>query len=180
MSISQEYLKSIINYNPESGAMTWKFRSPTSRKNKHFNAIWGGKEAGKTDVTKTGSKYKRITIDKRSYATHRLAFLYMLGYFPVEVDHNDRDGLNNSWNNLSESTRPENMLNKSRYKSNTSGVTGVSWHKREQKWSARITVEGKRVTLGSFDNIEDAESIVKSERIKHGYTKGHGEKSVWI
>ncbi|MCD8190544.1 MAG: hypothetical protein LUD78_10055 [Clostridiales bacterium] len=42
------------------------------------------------------------------------------------------------------------------YKSNTSGYKGVSWHKRQGKWQARITVKGKTIHLGYYAKVEDA------------------------
>lgn len=42
------------------------------------------------------------------------------------------------------------------YSSNSSGVRGVSWHKRLQRWEARITFKGQTIHLGFFHTIEEA------------------------
>lgn len=39
---------------------------------------------------------------------------------------------------------------------NSSGVIGVSWHEASQKWHARIGINGSRIELGRFDNLDDA------------------------
>ncbi len=39
---------------------------------------------------------------------------------------------------------------------NTSGVKGVCWHKREQKWTAYIMLRQKRIYLGAFTTLEEA------------------------
>jgi hypothetical protein len=39
---------------------------------------------------------------------------------------------------------------------NTSGYTGVTWHKMSKKWLANIWVNKKYVYLGTFENIKDA------------------------
>lgn len=39
---------------------------------------------------------------------------------------------------------------------NTSGCRGVYWHKKQGKWVARLTFQGKTLNLGSFYNFEDA------------------------
>ena len=39
---------------------------------------------------------------------------------------------------------------------NTSGVTGVYWHKRHESWVARIGVKNKSIYLGDFSNFDDA------------------------
>lgn len=41
-------------------------------------------------------------------------------------------------------------------KNNTSGVKGVSWSARYQKWVAKIGVKGKSITIGRFKSLEDA------------------------
>ena len=41
-------------------------------------------------------------------------------------------------------------------KNNTSGITGVSWDKRLQKWSVRLQVNGERIILGNYVNKNDA------------------------
>lgn len=41
-------------------------------------------------------------------------------------------------------------------KSNTSGVTGVSFDESRQKWLAQIVFKGKHYNLGRYDNKEDA------------------------
>jgi len=39
---------------------------------------------------------------------------------------------------------------------NTSGVRGVSWHKGRGKWCARIMFQGKSISLGYFDSLDEA------------------------
>ena len=39
---------------------------------------------------------------------------------------------------------------------NTSGVTGVSFNKKRNKWVSTICINKKRIQLGGFDNFEDA------------------------
>ena len=47
-------------------------------------------------------------------------------------------------------------MNRSLHSNNTSGVTGVYWHKQIKKWCAVIRINGKQKHLGSYDNFEDA------------------------
>lgn len=39
---------------------------------------------------------------------------------------------------------------------NTSGYTGITYHKGREMWYARISFRGKTYSLGYFDRIEDA------------------------
>ncbi len=75
------------------------------------------------------------------------------------VDHIDNNKLNNKLINLRFATRRENSQNASLSSNNTSGTKGVSWRKKTMKWCAMITINGKRINLGSFLNKEDAINI---------------------
>ncbi len=75
------------------------------------------------------------------------------------VDHIDNDRQNNNLKNLRFATRQENGQNQSLSNKNTSGTKGVSWHKGQNRWTAQITVNGKRIHLGSFLNKDDAINI---------------------
>ena len=75
------------------------------------------------------------------------------------VDHIDNDRLNNNINNLRWCTQTENSMNTSLYRNNSSGVKGVSWHKQFNKWSVRITIDGKNTHIGYYDTIEEAAEV---------------------
>ena len=70
------------------------------------------------------------------------------------VDHADNNGLNNQKENLRICTNKQNSANKSKQANNTSGFKGV--YKQDNKWRARIVVDGKTISLGRFSIIEDA------------------------
>lgn len=70
------------------------------------------------------------------------------------VDHENRDGLDNRRANIRLSSASENGANAELRSDNTSGYKGVSAN--GNKWTARITVEGEKIYLGSFDTAEAA------------------------
>lgn len=158
IKLTQDYLKECLTYNIEAGIFIWNKRPLTHFKNSHgcniWNSRWSKKEAGSIDK-KTG--YFRVCINSKLYSAHRLAFLYMEGYLPEnDVDHKDKNGLNNKWSNLREVSTRCNLQNCNISKSNKSGVTGVYFDKSRNKWVAQITINYKAKTLGLFDNFEDA------------------------
>lgn len=53
-------------------------------------------------------------------------------------------------------TNLKRIQNKKIQTNNTSGCTGVSFHKAKGRWYARINFKGKSYGLGYYDNIEDA------------------------
>lgn len=84
-------------------------------------------------------------------------------------DHINRNPLDNRKANLRQATSLENMKNQSKHKNNTSGVSGVCWHKRIEKWCARIGVDNKMINLGCFDNKDDAiKARLEAEVIYYG------------
>ena len=78
----------------------------------------------------------------------------LLGY--KGCDHIDRNPLNNRRNNFRHATAQQNARNRSLMSNNTSGVTGVVWHKKRLVWAANICVNYKRIYLGEFKNKDDA------------------------
>jgi hypothetical protein len=72
------------------------------------------------------------------------------------VDHINRNRLDNRRLNLRYVNYIINARNKNMQSNNTSGYTGVTWHKMSKKWLANIWVNKKYVYLGTFENIKDA------------------------
>jgi len=118
--------------------------------------------------------YVGIRIDYVSYLAHRLAFLYMEGYIPTEVDHINHIPSDNRWENLREVSHKDNQRNRPRFKNNTSGATGVTWCKQTGKWKAAIRVNGISKTLGRYSNKADAVTVREAANMIYGYHDNHG------
>lgn len=146
MKLTQDILKSIINYNEHTGIFTWL--KPTGRRI----------SVGDTPKTpSTPNKYMRIGIFNIRYPAHRLAFLYMEGYLPEnEVDHINRNKLDNRWANLREVGRSCNVRNRDLSPLNKSGVKGVSYDKYRNKWTVRLRYNNKYKYFGRYINFSDA------------------------
>ena len=84
--------------------------------------------------------YKRICIDYVSYLAHRLAWFYVYKEWPGPViDHIDGNPSNNAISNLRDTSQTQNTRNlKKPKKGNQSGYLGVSFHKRDNLWRARL------------------------------------------
>ena len=144
--LTHERLKSLLDYDPETGISTWLVGKGTAR---------AGARAGSIS---TSHGYRKIQIDGKLYLEHRVIFFWMTGRWPAQhVDHRDMDKLNNRWHNLREATRSQNTANRRAYKNNTSGVKGVCWNKRKKKWVAQIAVNGVKIHLLATDSKEKAE-----------------------
>lgn len=75
----------------------------------------------------------------------------------IQVDHINRDVLDNRRKNLREVTNSVNGLNRGLFKRNKLGVQGVNFDKRHKKFRAEIQIASKKMMLGYFDDIKTAE-----------------------
>lgn len=107
------------------------------------------------------------TTVKRKVYMHRL----IMGEPPnADIDHRDRDGLNNRRQNLRSATRSQNMANAPklrRLNGTSSKFRGVSWLPHKQKWLAQIVVAKKQMYVGMFHSEEEAARAWDAESLKH-------------
>lgn len=175
---SHEAVKELLDFNPETGGFTWKPRSrerfKSDRACNAFNAAVAGKPAGYTD----DNSYCRIDVYGTSIRAHRLAWFYVHGVWPKEIDHVDGNRLNNAISNLRNVNRRENSRNRCVRSDNTTGMHGVYRDDKPEsgvRWTAMISNdEGKRIILGRFVNYEDAVFARKIAEKCFGYHHNHG------
>ena len=161
--LTQEQLKEVLHYNSETGLFTWVKRSA--------HRIQIGDIAGALTV----QGYIRIKVKLNSYPAHRLAWLYMHGAWPKDmIDHINHITNDNRWVNLRETTQSENIRNSSLRENSASGVTGVTWNKRDCRWVALIRINAKLINLGSFTDRFEAICRRKSANIEYGFHLNHG------
>lgn len=163
--ITQEYLRSLFHYDPETGVLTWK-----ERPREHFVSnrgwnTWNVKNAGRRAGADCGPNYWRVSVDKRRYLLHRVIWMLVHGSWPVVIDHLNGDRGDNRISNLRNTTKAENNKNRAMDTRNTSGVAGVSWNKRLSKWQSKLS----RRHLGFFEAKEAAIRARKAAESVHGY-----------
>ena len=161
--ITQKELKELLHYDPETGVFMWV----VLRQGVRNGGVAGSMSYG----------YIRIKVKGRSYQAHRLAWLSIHGKWPKEqIDHINHIRDDNRIENLREATNQENQRNASMKKNNKSGITGVYWYKRDNKWLAYIMTGGKLINLGYFTDKFEAICARKSAEKKYGYHENHGVK----
>jgi hypothetical protein len=154
--LTQEKLKQILHYDLETGVWTWIIKTNKQRKSKIAGTFYG--------------RYQRISIDKKLYQAHRLAFLYVYGSMPVlEIDHIDGDGFNNKFSNLREVTHSVNLQNRKKAdRDNKTGFLGVSYNNGMKAFSAVIYSKGKRIHLGYKQSAVEAHALyLEAKKIYH-------------
>lgn len=151
--LTQEKLKSLLNYNSETGTFTWK------------HAMGPGKpQSGREAGNPTTDGYLRIQIEGRTYTAHRLAWLYMHGVWPApQIDHIYGVRTDNRISQLRLATHAQNNRNRAMQRNNKSGFVGVRWNKLAKRWKAKICFEGKCIHLGYFSSAKDASEAYKSK-----------------
>ncbi len=112
--------------------------------------------------------YAQREVGGTAQKMHRL----ILGLEPGDkslVDHVDHNGLNNCRSNIRVCTHAENQRNVEKHCDNTSGWKGVIWHKKGQKFAARLRVNSKNIHLGLFHSpISAALEYDRAARKYHG------------
>lgn len=166
-------IRELIDYHPETGAMTWRERPlgyfPDERAWKIWNTRFSGKEAFST-VAHNGYLYGAMFGE--NFSAHRIAWLYQTGKEPVEIDHINGDRKDNRISNLRDVDRTNNCRNAALSKRNSSGTVGVSWSKGMKAWDVRIGFK----RLGYFKNFDEAVAARKAAEAGE-YHPNHGRTS---
>ena len=169
-ALTPEYLKQRLDLDEDTGRLIWRTAPdlPTE-----WNTRYAGKEA-LCGVNSHGYRHGQVA-GKRVMA-HRVVWAVANGAWPLgEIDHINGDPLDNRPINLRDVSHCENQRNMRRHRSNSSGVTGVNWHRRDRRWRAFITVDGVSVHLGNFKEKADAVAARAAASRAHGFHAGHGK-----
>jgi hypothetical protein len=164
------FIKRVLDYNPKTGLFHWKIIT-----HGHGGMIYPGDVAGADKDGYTSIIFTDPNGKKLRWRSNRLAWFFMTGKRPakgMDIAHLDGDRGNNRWKNLAEQTRTKNTQNlKDGLRSdNVSGHRGVSLKTHRSGttcWHARITVNGEKILLGDYAEIEDA--IAARQRAERKY-----------
>lgn len=163
---SQKELNDAFNYDETTGNLTRKYDVPN-----------GGIRCKAGDVVghKTIKGYINVKFKRNVYLAHRLIWIMNYGDLDInlEIDHINQNRSDNRLSNLRLVPCFINLRNKSKYKNNTSGFTGVRFLGKKERgdcWMASITIRDngirKLIHLGSFYSLEEAiEARKKAEEI---------------
>ena len=100
----------------------------------------------------------------KMYLLHRVI---MDAQYKEEVDHINHNTIDNRKENLRICSSSQNHMNRGASSISASGIRGVYWYNNLKKWSAEIVVDGQKIILGQYKNIEDAIKARKEAEIKY-------------
>ena len=162
VSISQQKLKYAFKYDPLTGVITHRHDFHSRLK-------------GALATHDHSGGYLSLSIGGKALLAHRVIFMYMTGELPNEVDHVNHIRNDNRWSNLRAVVRTDNNRNTCVSLNNTTGVTGVSYHKPTGKFRAYISQHGKAIHLGLFTTLEEAATVREKANLQYGYHPNHGK-----
>ena len=170
--ITQEYLKSILDYDPLTGVFTWKERQICDFNCERLRNGWNTKYSFKSAGRIKNDGYIQIGINGKRHAAHRLAWFYIYGEWPKnDIDHINGFRNDNRLSNLREATRGENMQNQNEtHKNSNCKYLGVYFCNRSKRFVSLIGVNNKKKYIGKFSTPEAAhEAYLKAKRELHEF-----------
>lgn len=162
-------LRELIDYNPETGSLTWRHRSIRHFTNARYQATFNTKYAGNPCGCVGAYGYICVRVLGKNMQAHTIAWIIMTGAPPIhEIDHENGKRADNRWLNLRDLPHSENQKNMPIKQNNTSGYPGVGITKG--RWYARIKIAKKTRSLGQFSTFDEAKKARVSAEKLHGFT----------
>lgn len=126
-------------------------------------------------LSKNTAGYYHVGSKGKPVQWHRLVYEFFKGKIPpkMTVDHFNNIRDDNRIENLKLLTRKQNQAKQVVGKRNKSGLPGVSWYKRANKWHSQIGINGKQKHLGYFVDPYLAYETFLKNKIKY-----HGKESI--
>ena len=159
LPVNHKVVSEALNYDPETGSLTWA--KPLS------NVVKKGDEAGFNH----SYGYRVVSVRNVQYLAHRVIWAIQTQKDTpahLVIDHKNGNPADNRWCNLRIGTQRDNTCNSKR-QAGSSGVRGVRWVARLNKWHARISVDNRERYLGIFKTKQEAvDARLAAEREFYG------------
>jgi hypothetical protein len=165
---SVEALKSIFDYDPATGVLTWRKRDLFDSNASRFNTNFAGKVAGSPH--QNGYLQVAFTVDevKHKALVHRVCFKIQHGYVPDAVDHANNIRTDNRAENLRDAGANGNQCNRSTTRAK-SGLKGVYFHTASGRLFSQIKFGDRYEFLGTFDDEREAAQAYDTAALRlHG------------
>lgn len=174
MTADQAYVRSLFSY--RDGALLWVPRTEDSFLRPCDATRYRNQHQGRSAGHEDRRGYRQLALpDGTRCLAHRIVWLWHNGPIPegFEIDHIDGDNRNNRIENLRAVPHVENLKNRAKLRTNTSGTTNVQWISGRRKWRARGFIGGSK-HLGYFVERDEAVEAIRTYYRAHGCTERHG------
>lgn len=172
---SQETLRRYLDFDGDTGVFTWRWRTPDDFGDGRYSkerqaAAWNARFAGKQAFTAPGDgSGPQAPFLGQTYHANRLAWRYLYGDEPDEVEAVNGDMSDLRAANLRATTQSQSQRNFTMQKNNRSGVKGVHWDSDRSLWTANIKIGGRSKYLGRFRSLVAAERARQKAEAMHHY-----------
>lgn len=119
--------------------------------------------------------YLALSFRNKTYRAHRVAWFLYYGVWPKEIDHINQNKADNRIGNIRDVSHQENGKNIKISSLSKTGIMGVCWYEKSNKWRAYITIDQKQKHLGLFDNLLDAGAARKAAENIYQFHKNHNK-----
>jgi hypothetical protein len=163
-TLTVDDVKEVLKYDPDTGELFWTEKGGqwVYKDNKYEYKLMPAGTVGKFTHNLS---YRMVWVMGRLYMAHRVIWLLHTGRWPEGViDHIDGDGLNNKASNLRDVSHKANLRNTKKRREGNANPVGVTYLKGRKKrpWLAVTFAGGKRVRLGTYSTVQEAETVVKN------------------
>lgn len=141
-----ELLNKLFEYKPFTGELIWK----VNRSNIKKGSIAGSKhKSGKLT-------YLQVGVNGKQYAIHRIIWKLYYKEDPkhYDIDHKNRNTLDNNIANLRKVTTAQNNTNKNTYKNSKTGYSGI--YEENGRFTATVFYKGESYRNGTYRTIKEA------------------------
>lgn len=119
--------------------------------------------------------FLKTRLKNKRYKVSHITFYLCTGHWPKQpLEHVDGDKMNCKPSNIQYTTMPEVSRRRARYSSCCSGVAGVDYRPRKDRWRARIRLGGQRDHLGEFRTLDEAAAVRQKASQEYNFDPKHG------
>lgn len=180
VTLTKQYLQQFYDYDPETGVIRHAHRadhlfshpSGAAKYKKHYEGTVAG-----CLVNDGPRQYITINLGGRELKAHRVAWIMCNGEIPegLVIDHVNGDGTDNRLENLRVVTTSDNSANSTISKRNKTGITGVSFNRKTERYVVSICRNSQPKLLSqSLQDFFEACCMRKSAEIRFDYHPNHG------
>src|SRR5690606_2030193 len=164
-----EQLRQLLRYEPETGKLFWRERTPDMFEDgeqtaEHACKIWNSRFAGEEAFQSRSGGYSVGTVWGRRLLAHHVCWAIAHNEWPTShIDHRNGVRDDNRVTNIRLATRSQNNQNVRSQRGSSSIYKGVTYDKERGKWMAGIKKDFRRRNIGRYET--EIEAALAHDRV---------------